>query len=368
MKITRVLFILAFLSACRPVAETTESSAKFHGKARNIIFMVGDGMGIAQVTAGMYSNFNKLNIERCTYVGLSKTHSASDLITDSAAGATAFASGKKTYNGAVGVGPDSIPVPTILELASRAGLATGMVVTSEITHATPACFIAHQPSRNMYEEIAADFLKTDIDLFIGGGQNYFEKRRDGNNLFYGLREKGYIIYNQTTPLDDLRIPPGKKLAYFTAADKPLPKSQGRDYLPEATKFSIDFLQKRSEKGFFMMVEGSQIDWGGHANNTDYTVEEMLDFDEAIGKVLDFAEKDRHTLVVITADHETGGLGINAGSAMRKGRLKTGYTTTGHTAEMVPVFAFGPGAEAFSGIYENTEIFYKMVKSLGLNDL
>ncbi|MEZ4829937.1 MAG: alkaline phosphatase [Bacteroidia bacterium] len=368
MKGIRFILLCVLISACRPVAESVETAppAKFHGKAQNVILMIGDGMGISQITAGMYSNYNRLNLERCPVVGLIKTHSASDLVTDSAAGATAFATGKKTYNGAIGVDADTIPQPTILEMASVAGLATGMIVTSEITHATPASFIAHQPDRKMTEEIASDFLKTDIDLFIGGGQNDFEKRKDGLNLFYGLREKGYIIYNETTPLHDLRIPPGKKLAYFTAGDKPLPKYQGRDYLPEAVAFGIDFLDKRSDKGFFMMVEGSQIDMGGHANNSDYIVSEMIEFDEVIGKVLDFAEADRHTLVIITADHETGGLGINAGSAMRQDLLKTRFTTSGHTAQMVPVFAYGPGAEAFAGIYENTEIFYKMVKAMGLH--
>merc|ERR1712127_644568 len=147
-----------------------------HGKAKNVIFMVGDGMGVSQITAGMIKNNNHLNLERFPIVGLHKSYSSDNLITDSAAGATAFASGVKTYNGAIGVNPKKKPVKTILEECEEKGMATGMVTTSTIVHATPASFIAHQPSRKMYEEIAADFLKTEIDLFIGGGKKYFDRR------------------------------------------------------------------------------------------------------------------------------------------------------------------------------------------------
>ena len=366
LRISLLISILV-LGACKSGLEQTQASSKFPKKPKNVILMIGDGMGLSQITAGMYSNNNRLNLERCKTVGLIKTHSASDLKTDSAAGATAFATGKKTYNGAVSVDVDTIPIPTILEMAEAKGYATGMVATAEIVHATPACFIAHQANRNWYEEIAFDFLKTDIDLFIGGGQRYFDQRRDGTDLLFSLVENGYSLYNFKTPLDELRIPLHKKLAYFTAIDKPLTKTLGRNYLSEASTFSAEFLSKRSEKGFFMMIEGSQIDWGSHANNTDYIVEEMLDFDETIGKILDFAEADRHTLVIITADHETGGFALNPGSEMGPGKIKGAFTTGSHTCTMVPVFAYGPGAEAFSGIYENTAIFDKMANAMGLVD-
>ena len=364
---SRICIILSILvlSACKSGLEQSQATTKFPKKPRNIILMIGDGMGVSQVTAGLYSNNNKLHLEKCKVVGLSKTHSASDLKTDSAAGATAIATGKKTYNGAISVDTDTIPIPTILEIAEGKGYATGLIATSEITHATPACFIAHQANRNWYEEIAFDFLKTDIDLFIGGGQRYFDQRRDGTDLLFSLVDNGYKLFNFKTPISDLRIPPQKKLAYFTAIDKPDTKALGRDYLPEAASFATDFLDKRSDKGFFLMIEGSQIDWGGHANNLDYVVEEMLDFDETVGKVLEFAEKDRHTLVIITADHETGGLAINPGSEMGKGNLKGAFTSGGHTSTMVPVFAYGPGAEAFGGIYDNTAIFDKMAHAMNL---
>jgi alkaline phosphatase len=363
MKASLVAWLLT--GACGstlPVYEVTEYQGKH---PRNIILLIGDGMGIGQITAGMYSNRNHLNLERCPVVGLIKTTSSDDLITDSAAGATAFSTGKKTYNGAIGVDADTVSQPTILEIAESQGMLTGLVATSEIIHATPASFIAHQYNRLMYEEIAADFLNTDIDLFIGGGMKYFAKRRDKRNLLVEMREKGYFVRNEQFPLRKLEVPPNLKLAYFTADMKPDRKEKGRDYLPDAAEFATRFLSERSlNRGFFLMIEGSQIDWGGHANDEDYIISEVLDFDEAVGRVLDFAQQDKHTLVIITADHETGGFAINRGSEM--GKLKTGFTTGGHTASMVPVFAYGPGAELFAGIYDNTQIFHRMMMAYGFS--
>jgi len=305
-------------------------------------------------------------LERCQTVGLIKTYSSDNLITDSAAGATAFATGKKTYNGAIGVGPLKKPLPTILEMAEREGMATGLVATSEITHATPASFISHQPSRNQHEDIALDFLEIEIDLFIGGGRNYFKERTDNRDLTYELSGLQYRILDLKTPFDQINLQEFENLAYFTAADAPTRKLKGRDYLPDAGEYAAKTLNERGEgEGFFLMIEGSQIDWGGHANNADYIISEMLDFDETVGKILDFAERDGETLVIITADHETGGFAINKGSKMAAGELKTAFTSGGHTADLIPVFAFGPGAEAFSGIYENTAIFDKMKAALGL---
>ncbi|MEL6591835.1 MAG: alkaline phosphatase, partial [Bacteroidota bacterium] len=181
-----------------------------------MILMIGDGMGIAQITAGMFSNRNRLNLERCKTVGLIKTYSSDNLVTDSAAGATAFSTGKKTYNGAIGVGPLKKPLTTILELAERDGLSTGLVATSEITHATPASFISHQPSRNQHEDIALDFLQTEVDLFIGGGRNYFTERRDHRDLTYELNGLQYRILDLNTPFDQIDLQPFENLAYFTS--------------------------------------------------------------------------------------------------------------------------------------------------------
>ncbi len=327
--------------------------------------MIGDGMGLTQITAGMYMNDNKLHLEKFPVNGLHKSYSSDDLVTDSAAGATAFACGVKTYNGAIAVTPDTIPVTTILEIAEDNGLATGLVATSTITHATPASFIAHQKDREMHDEIAEDFLKTEIDFFVGGGKKYFEFRKDENNLSEKLRAKGYAVSSFfEKEFDEVEIDTKKNFAWFAANDSPVRVSQGREYLPKVSRAAVDFLSQHSEKGFFLMIEGSQIDWGGHSNETDYIIKEMIDFDNAIGKVLEFAMRDGETLVIVTADHETGGFSINQPSKI--GSIAGKFTSDYHTASLIPVFAYGPGSEIFGGIYENTEIFRKMVQAFDFN--
>ncbi|MEL6943017.1 MAG: alkaline phosphatase, partial [Bacteroidota bacterium] len=258
---------------------------------------------------------------------------------------------------------DTVACKTILEEAEERGLSTGLVVSSPITHATPAAFFAHQPLRILFEDIAADLLDTEIDFFVGGGQRYFDYREyDDRNLVKELKEKNYIVGSfLNEELSALKTRPEKNFAYFTANADPLPVSQGRNYLPYASKVAPKFLKQRSEKGFFLMVEGSQIDWSGHANEGRSLISEMLDFDKAISEVLEFAKRDGETLVIVTADHETGGLAINDGSKMRK--LKLEFTTNDHTCTMIPVFAFGPQAELFSGIYDNTAIYHKMMKAI-----
>ncbi len=330
-------------------------------KPKNIIFLIGDGMGLAQIYSGMVTKGDALNIERFKCIGFHKTYSFNNIITDSAAGATAFSTGEKTYNGAIAVGPDSIPIETILETAEKKGLSTGLVATSSITHATPACFIAHVKSRALDEDIASDFLKTDIDVFIGGGSSFFEKRTDGKNLLNDLKAKGYEV---DTTKNEIISSKAKKLVGLYAATQPDSATGVRgDILHKATQKCIDILSE-NQQGFFMMAEGSQIDWGGHANKQTYIIQEMLDFDKAIGKALDFAEKDGNTLVIVTADHETGGFAITGGSIKDK-KVEGKFISTYHTGVMIPVFAYGPGAENFTGIYQNTDIYKKMMEELGL---
>ncbi len=327
-------------------------------KPKNIIFLIGDGMGVSQIFSGVTANHGHLFLDNFKHVGFSKTQSADDFITDSAAGGTALSCGIKTYNGAIGVDPNKKPVETILEKAEEKGLSTGLVSTSAITHATPASFIAHQENRNMYEEIAADFLKTDIDVFIGGGREHFTKRKDGRNLVDMLKAKGYDYETDLNKIKDVK---SGKLAALTADVHNGRVNERGDMLPVSTETAINILSN-NKKGFFLMVEGSQIDWGGHANSTVYVVEEMLDFDRTIGKALDFAAKDGETLVVITADHETGGMAVTGGD-MNSGMVKGSFIWGEHTAVMVPVFAYGPGAEEFGGIMENTDVNKKMKKLL-----
>lgn len=372
-RILLFLVVLGLFSACgqrqlvepelpRPVPDDSISFIP----PKNIILLIGDGMGIAQITAGMYSNGNQLNLERCKYIGLHIPYSLDNLVTDSAAGATAFACGIKTYNGAIGVDPSKKAVPNIVEQVSAMGMETGLVVTSTITHATPAAFYAHQPRRDMYEAIAADLAASEIDFFVGGGTTDFVGRQDGRNLIEEMRNNGFFLTDSATvSFDKVQIPFDKKFGYFSSPNAPVKASEGRDYLPLATQKAIQYLKRNGgKKGFFLMVEGSQIDWGGHANDSDYIVSEMLDFDKAVGAALDFAEEDGNTLVIITADHETGGYSILPGSEMNK--IRPGFTTDSHTASLIPVFAFGPGQELFTGVYENTAIYHKMVRALGLS--
>lgn len=362
MKKSVLFSVLIALTIICSSANSVSQKRKRTASPKNVILLIGDGMGLAQICAGFVASGGYLNFERFKHIGLSRTNSADDYITDSAAGATAISTGKKTYNKAIGVDKDSLPAKTILEYAEENGWATGMVVTCPVTHATPASFIAHQPSRSMDEAIAADFLKTDIDVFIGGGQSYFDKRADGKNLLNDLRKNGYQV---ATDLKSIYAVTQGKLAGFMAEKDPLPAHKGRDssFLKEATLHAIR-LMKNNANGFFLMVEGSQIDWGGHSNEIDYITAEMLDFDRTLGAVLDFAEKDGNTLVIVTADHETGGLSLNQGTSYRRKHVAAAFTTKSHTGIMVPVFAYGPGAEAFQGIYQNTEIFHKMMNYYG----
>jgi len=288
-----------------------------------------------------------------------KVYSYSDLITDSGASGTAMATGKKTINGMVGIDKNEKNRKTILEIAESRGLATGIVVTSTVTHATPAAFMSHVLSRNYYEEIAEYYLKADIDVFIGGGSKNFQKRMDKRDLLVELMKKDYqVIMNQ----GDLNNIHSDKVAGLLYDNHPPAIMQNRgDMLVNSTKKSLEILNRKN-KGFFLMVEGSQIDWGGHANDLDYIIEETLDFDKAVGAVLEFAYTNRETLVVVTADHETGGLSITGGD-LKRGKVEGTFGTKNHSGTMVPVFAYGPGAEEFGGIYDNTDIFHKINKVL-----
>jgi alkaline phosphatase len=360
----KLSFLLLFsvlaisLVSCYP---TKKSVQKGSPEIKNVILMIGDGMGLPDVYAAMTVSDSPLNIERCSFTGLQKTYSADNYITDSGAAGTALATGNKTKNGTIGMDTQGKRVKSILELAEENGLATGLVSTSAITHATPASFIAHQSSRGSYEDIAADFLKTDIDLFIGGGINHFAKRKDQSNLLDSLKFRGYEV---DTTLSAILSSKSSKLAGLTAPVHNPYRLKGRgDMLPLSSAKAIEIL-KENKKGFFLMIEGSQIDWAAHANSADTLIDETLDFDKAVGVVLDYARDEGHTLVIITADHETGGVTITGGNR-KEHKAVLNFSLKDHSAVMVPVYAFGPGAEKFTGIYENIDIFRKIVTSLRL---
>ena len=339
-----------------------QSSEKLSGKPKNIILLIGDGMGLTQISAGMYSQDNKTALEEFKTIGLHKPHASNKLITDSAAAATSFACGVKTYNGAIGVDQDTIPVTSILEMAEAKGLKTGLVATSTIVHATPASFFSHNPYRKNYEAIAADIVNSGVDFFVGGGKKFFTNRDDERDLSSELTRKGYVVKDFfSDDMNDIKIDASKPFGFLTANEDPIPVSQGRDYLIPASNAAIRYLDQQ-EENFFLMIEGSQIDWGGHANDGEYVISEFIEYDKVIKACIDFAKKDKNTLVIVTADHETGGLAIQAESKLND--LELAFTSTYHTGTMIPVFAYGPGAEAFGGIYENTAIFNKMIEAYG----
>lgn len=328
-------------------------------KPDNIILLIGDGMGSAQVNAAYYANRGLLNMNDFTYTGYARTSSADNFITDSGAAATAIACGVKTNNYSIGVDPEGRILKTILEYARDHSLSTGLVVTSSITHATPAAFIAHVPSRSQEEDIAMNIVRSGISVFIGGGRGFFMNRSDSLNLIDSLLARHYLVADS----DKFDMIQSGKLACFTAQWQDPKYSDGRgDVLPKATSTALTILSKNL-RGFFVMIEGSQIDWGGHANDLQYVIDETLDFDRAVGVALNFARMNKRTLVIVTADHETGGLTITNGD-LDTGIVEGYFTTTGHTAALVPVYAYGPGAERFTGVYENTALFDKMMELYG----
>lgn len=332
---------------------------------KNIIFMVGDGMGINYVSASVLS-MKEDQFTRFTTTGFSVTCSADALITDSAAGATAFAIGERTNNGMISMLPDKSTLKTVVESAEEKGMATGIISTSSITHATPACFYAHVESRKMEYEIAEFLVNSGVEVAIGGGTQFFlpagkgGERTDDKNIVAEMKEKGYEYFDDVKELKEYS---GDKNILSLLAPKGVEKALERNYtLGELTSVAINQLEK-SDNGFFLMIEGSQIDWAGHANDQEYALGEVKDFNTAIKAVLDFAEKDGNTLVIVTADHETGGMSIVEGD-IDGSNMEMTFGTGHHTPVLVPIFAYGPGSEKMTGIKKNNEIgqyllsFYK----------
>lgn len=340
-------------------------------QVQNIILLVGDGMGLAQVSALMIENeYEPINIDRTGYGGFVKTYSANNRVTDSGASATAYACGVKTNNSFLSVDTDGNPVETILEKAEKAGMATGLVATVHIQHATPGAFYAHNRDRGDSRDISLYLVDSGIDVAIGGGMRYLrsENRDDGRDLKGELEQKGYIMADELSELDG--VSEGQVMAL---AERGFPWiSQGRDpgYLPEATAKAIEILHNNSggKKGFFLMVEGSLIDYTCHQHDTPAMLAEMRDFDNAVGVAIDYAESHPGTLVIVLADHETGGLSIPSGNTdflRAESGIEFNWGTSGHSGTMIPMFVYGPRGEYFSGVLENCEVGVRMQEVLGL---
>ena len=328
------------------------------GKVNNVILLIGDGMGLAQIYAGFTGNHGQLNLLQMKNIGLSKTYSSDSYITDSAAGGTAMASGKKTNNRYIGVDATTVRIPAIPDIIAPKGYNSAVISAGDITDATPAAFYGHVPDRSMEDSIAANFLNSPVSILIGGGAKHFNERKDGKNIPQLLQAKGYTF---STNLDELNsIQSDKFLVLDSRAERSMLTGRG-EFLTQSLDKSISVLRKQ-KKGFFIMAEGAQIDYGGHANVVPYVATEMMDFDKAIGAAMKFADEDGHTLVIITADHETGGLSLLDGN-ISKGYVDGHFSTNDHSAVMVPVFAYGPHSLDFRGVYENTEIFAKIIALL-----
>ena len=300
-------------------------------KIKNVILMIGDGMSLMHMYSAWTANRGKLWLDNSQYTGLSKTYCANRLITDSGAGGTALATGHKTNYHMVGVDPEGKPLESLATLANKKGLSSGIAVTCRLWDATPADFCCHNTDRDAEAEIVADYVNCGVDYVFGGGSKLFENRADGRDLFKELREKGYQTPRSWEEL--AKIQKGKVFCVTDTVDTPLP-------------------------------EGSQLDDYGHFNDIDLLMQETHDFDRTIGRIFEWAAQDGETLVVVTADHETGGLTLVDGD-LNEGRIVCKFSTGGHSGVMVPVYAFGPGAENFTGIFENTDIFWKIKKLLNL---
>lgn len=346
----------------QPIAQHIPYLPTYHSdgikkRSKNVILLIGDGMGLAQIYSGITANGGRLNWTMLKNLGFSNTNSADSFCTDSAAGATAFSTGEKTNNRYIGMNTQQQPLENISEVLSKHKINVGLVVSEDITGATPASFYAHQPERDWSQLIAEDLIKSPVSLVIGAGRESFKKE-----TLEKLTKDGQLF----TKISDLsQANTLQKTFVLVDKNEVKPKHEGRgEYLSEAFDTAVKQLEKTSPNGFFMMVEGSQIDWGGHANQLNYVANEMLDFDKVIGKALAFADKNGETTIIITADHETGGLSLLEGD-LKTGKLQGNFSTTDHSGVMVPVAAYGTNAQKFMGFYENNTIFEKILQCFRL---
>ena len=354
------LVMMGLLSSCGNKKEETPEPPK----AMNVIYMIGDGMALPQVYAAMLASGEDMTFSQFPYIGVVDTHSASNDITDSAAAGTALASDHKTKNAMLGMNPDSIPVKTLLEVLSEQGKETGIVVSCYVTHATPAAFYAKVPHRKQYEDIAVQMAENPyINLIIGGGRKHFNHRKDSLDLVAHMEnELGWKVYDTLANIDETC----KKYAVLADNDHMPHAAERGDFLPRAVKTALRTLDD-AEKGFFLMVEGSQIDFACHANDSTWMMDEMMDFNYAIKVALDYAKEKGNTLVVVTADHETGGLTLPDPQG-KYTDVVFDYSSRSHTCLPVMVYAYGPGAERFTGWMQNRDLKGKILNACGYENI
>ena len=317
----RLMYVLCFVLI----------SVVAHGQAKYIFYFIGDGMGVNQVNGTeMYRaelQNGRIGVEPLLFTqfpvsSMASTFSATNSVTDSSAAGTALSTGTKTYNGAIGVNPQKEPVQTVAEKAKKAGKKVGVATSVSVDHATPAAFYAHQPDRNMNYEIATDLPKANFDFYAGSGFLKPTTTADGKeapSIFPMFEENGYTLargYNDFKA----KAPQAKKMILIQeegSNNSSLPyaidRKEGDLTLAQITESAINFLTKEKNKGFFLMVEGGKIDWACHSNDVATVFNEVVDMDEAVKVAYEFYKKHpKETLIVVTADHETGGLALGTG--------------------------------------------------------
>ena len=356
-------------------------------KVKNVIYLIGDGMGFGAVTSLLLSEDEVTGFEQAPVIGLSETCSANNYVTDSAAGGTALATGTRTNNGFVGADPDGNQLTSVLRKAQAMGKKTGIVVNTTLTEATPAAFYAGVTSRKMVFDIAKQFTESNVDVAIGGGLDHFIARPDSLDLTATLIEKGYDVFlNWETvlgtdsekfvgilPLYDLHrreenngtasaaegqeVCLAAQLASLNEDVNTTHLSEPTVYLEKATVKALDILSRNNKDGFFLMIESAIIDGYGHNNDSDGMIVEMKEFNRTLQNMIDYVNNNPETLLVVTADHETGGTGVyyNGHKPGNEGPVKLKFSTSGHTGTVVPIFAYGPGAENFAGLMKNIDV-------------
>jgi alkaline phosphatase len=349
-----IYFFLLLIGASLPLKSHFSSYPSGQQNPKNVILIIGSGLGLTHLSAISYHTGQPMALEQFSATGLQTPHTFNDLVADPIACTAAIANGEKTMQGELGL-QESSRRNSILTLAKKAGYTTGMVTTSGFDHPVPLCFlgtaeepIALQPSQLL--------VVSDLDLFIGGGSRTFDASMDRTAL--DVKEFHISDYNE-------KPKPGsnKKSILFTGPDTPPSAMDGRKYLPDATQYAATYLSQKNETGFFLVILSTQINDAALAGDEGQVMAELQDYNQMVKEALGFANRNKETLIVATSDIESGGLAINPGSAPDSLRLF--FNNNSHTGTFIPVFATGPGAERFSGIYDNTDIFFKIKAALGL---
>lgn len=380
MKTRRFLFLtlaaLTFLASCS------------EQKPKNVIYLIGDGMGFGAVSSLLLTEDAKTGFEMAPVIGLNETCSANNYVTDSPAGGTALATGTRTCNGFLGVGPDSLQLTSILKKAQAMGKKTGIVVNTTLTEATPGAFYAGVTSRKESYKIAEQFTQSNVDIAIGAGLSAFINRPDSVDLTEVLINKGYDVYldwrhvlntqsekfvgilemsdvhrrNKTRnttagAADGAEVCLAAKLAANDDNIDTTRFSEPTEYLQKACTKALEQLSKNAPNGFFLMVESAIIDGYGHNNDAEGMIEEMQEFNQTLKALVNYVNEHPNTLLVVTADHETGGTAVSYKShpVNAPEGLQLSFSTKGHSGTVVPIFAYGAGAENFAGIFKNREI-------------